>query len=43
MGHFLAVPRPFRAMKEWGIHGACTPEIGTAWDYKADGVLFEGA
>ena len=26
-----------------GIHGAGTPEIDTVWDYKADGVLFEGA
>ena len=33
------VPEGFRK----GIHGAGTPEIDTAWDYKTDGVLFEGA
>ena len=32
---------PQRAPK--GIRGAGTPEIDTVWDYKADGVLFEGA
>ena len=26
-----------------GIYAMGTPEIDTVWDYKADGVLFEGA